>query len=132
MKRIVYFLFLFVFLFLSCSLNHSPSHPKAPVYTLTLLKSEGSEEVYKEYYNKGDKWYYDKECTQVIPLDFVVPLPENKTISVNLNYDGGKVVNSAQAPQDNKFTSLVSAKSYYLKADSVEIDMFESNNERKL
>ena len=66
MKRIVSFLFLFVFLFISCPVNHSPSHPKAPVYTLTLLKSEGSEEVYKEYYNKGDKWYYDKECTKVI------------------------------------------------------------------
>ena len=132
MKRIVSFLFLFVFLFISCPVNHSPSHPEEPVYTLTLLKSEGSEEVYKEYYNKGDKWYYDKECTQVIPLDFVVPLPEDKTISVNLNYDGGEVVNSAQAPQDNKFTSLVSAKSYYLKADSIEIDIFESNNERKL
>lgn len=132
MKRIVSFLFLFVFLFLSCSLNHSPSHPKAPVYTLTLLKSEGSEEVYKEYYNKGDKWYYNKECTNVIPSDFSVQLPEETTISVNLEYNGGEIVNSAQPPEDNKLTSSVTAKGFYVKADNVEIDIFEHDSERKL
>lgn len=132
MKRIVSFLFLFVFLFISCPVNHSPSHPEEPVYTLTLLKSEGSEEVYKEYYNKGDKWYYNKECTNVIQSDFVVPLPEETTISVNLEYNGGEIVNSAQAPQNNKLTSSVTSKGFYVKVENVEIDIFESNSERKL
>ena len=132
MKRIVCFLFLFVFLFISCPVNHSPSHPEAPVYTLTLLKNEGSVEVYKEYYNKGDKWYYNKECTNVIQSDFVVPLPEETTISVNLEYNGGEIVNSAQAPQNNKLTSSVTSKGFYVKVENVEIDIFESDSERKL
>lgn len=135
MKRIVkvfLFLVLSVVLFTSCPVTPRPLPPEPNVYTLTLLKNEGSGDIIQEYYNKGDKWYYNKECTQVIPPDFVVPLPDDRTISVNLNYDGGEVVNSALAPQDNKFTSLVSAKSYYVKADSIEIDIFESNSERKL
>ena len=132
MKRIVCFLFLFVILFISCPVNHSPSHPEAPVYTLTLLKNEGSVEVYKEYYNKGDKWYYNKECTNVIQSDFVVPLPEETTISVNLEYNGGEIVNSAQAPQNNKLTSSVTSKGFYVKVENVEIDIFESDSERKL